>query len=514
MSDAQNASVRPWPVVLLTALGAWLAVVPIMVVVMYFVGNPKTDGTAGLYFVGVMTLSAALVVLRSPTAPIFLDQLAIPSLMVGLGALGVAIDHDLRGLDGRALMLVLATTLAWALPKDWLRVLLGALAAGLLVWLLSDLDCGGRCGNWHLLEYWQLHAVLLGWLGLWGVQRLTHAAWLVPFGAGCLLAALVGLVWVTGSSFLVAGHASLGADTSWGGNPARHAVRQSVSAVLMVGAAAVALWAWPVLRTRAALVQVAVLAAVLTALAWFMPTLGAACLALVVCAAQRHWRLVGACAAAAVWVVGAFYYQLQWPLADKALLLMAAGSVLGGLAWVSHRRVGTAAQVPRDALVSNKARWVITAGVVLTLVVVNVSIWQKQQLIANGQRIYMELMPQDPRSLMQGDFMRLRFAALQAPDPLASLNAQRPRMVVTLDARGIAKPERMHSAEALQPNEKLVQLTRKEGGWVVVTDAWFFQEGQAKRWEAARYGEFRVLPDGQALLVGLADAQLKAIRAD
>ena len=44
------------------------------------------------------------------------------------------------------------------------------------------------------------------------------------------------------------------------------------------------------------------------------------------------------------------------------------------------------------------------------------------------------------------------------------------------------------------------------GDWVVVTDAWYFKEGEAERWEAARFGEFRVLPDGRALLVGMADA--------
>ncbi len=500
------ANPRPWPVVLLTALGAWLAAVPFMVVVGDLVGSPD-NGTVGLYFVGVMALAAALVVLRSPTAPVFLEQLAIPSLMVGLGALGVAIHHDLRGLDGRALMLVSVISLAWALPKDWLRALLGALAAGLAVWLLSDVDCGGRCRHWHLLLYWQLHAVLAVWLGFVGLQRFTHQAWLGPFGAGWLLAALAGLVWVTGSSFLMAGHTSFGAETN---NLGGTAARQSVSALLVVAAAAVALRV-PMLRWG----QVAVLAAVLTVLAWFMPTLGAACLALVVCATQRHWRLVGACAAAAVWVVGAFYYQLQWLLADKALLLVAAGCVLGGLAWVSHRRLGgpDRGRVAAHVL-PGRSQWVIVVAVALTLVVVNVSIWQKQQLIANGQRVYMALMPQDPRSLMQGDFMRLRFDALRAQDPQASLRSQRPRMVVLLDQQGVAKPQRMHSDDqALEPNEKLVQLTRKDGNWIVVTDAWFFAEGQAQRWEAARYGEFRVMPDGQALLVGLADGQLEVIQA-
>ena len=44
-----------------------------------------------------------------------------------------------------------------------------------------------------------------------------------------------------------------------------------------------------------------------------------------------------------------------------------------------------------------------------------------------------------------------------------------------------------------------------------MTDAWYFREGDATRWEAAKFGEFRVEPDGKALLVGLADAQLRGI---
>jgi uncharacterized membrane-anchored protein len=45
-----------------------------------------------------------------------------------------------------------------------------------------------------------------------------------------------------------------------------------------------------------------------------------------------------------------------------------------------------------------------------------------------------------------------------------------------------------------------------------VTDAWFFPEGDGARWSGARFGEFRLLPDGRALLVGMADRELKPIR--
>jgi len=65
----------------------------------------------------------------------------------------------------------------------------------------------------------------------------------------------------------------------------------------------------------------------------------------------------------------------------------------------------------------------------------------------------------------------------------------------------------------LAAGEMRIELTPKGERWMLVSDAWFFRDGDGKRWEAARYGEFRVTPDGKALLVGLADAQLQAISA-
>ena len=40
---------------------------------------------------------------------------------------------------------------------------------------------------------------------------------------------------------------------------------------------------------------------------------------------------------------------------------------------------------------------------------VNFAIWQKQTHLDKGEEIFLELAPVDPRSLMQGDYMALRF---------------------------------------------------------------------------------------------------------
>ena len=56
------------------------------------------------------------------------------------------------------------------------------------------------------------------------------------------------------------------------------------------------------------------------------------------------------------------------------------------------------------------AVWLVGISI---LVAVNYAIWQKEQLLTHGKTVILALAPVDPRSLMQGDYMRLRFQAEQ-----------------------------------------------------------------------------------------------------
>jgi len=50
----------------------------------------------------------------------------------------------------------------------------------------------------------------------------------------------------------------------------------------------------------------------------------------------------------------------------------------------------------------------VLSGLML-LLVVNWSIFERERILKNGQLVILELAPIDPRSLMQGDYMALRF---------------------------------------------------------------------------------------------------------
>lgn len=523
------AAQRPWPVVLLTALGAWFAAVPLLVMVGMLLGDALAHGV-GPYVVGVLVLLGAVVVMRAENTTLFVEQLAVPGLLVGGGTLGMGVYRDFNAVGGSWVMLGVVLGLAVAIPKHWLRVLLGALAAGLLVVALLP-ESNWLHGQSYL--FMVLHGLLALWLlALWLQERASVGVvvGMEPMAAGWLLATLAGLVLLSGNTFLVGGAVGsnevgdvlgwIGGHDRWGWQT--YAMQTGASAMVLAGAVVGAL-AWPTLRQ---FLPWAV-ALVLAALAWFMPLLGPVVLALMVCATTRRWRLATACALATAWIVGSFYYQLRWPLADKALVLVGAATLLGLLAWWDGRRTGTAPEGAGSGVQNGLARrgaglggatgaavWVLLGGTALTLLVANGAIWQKQNLIASGQPLYLALEPVDPRSLMEGDFMRLRFPTVDARELplLQDWGSARPRMVVQLDDRGVATAERMYAnGQPLATNERLLELTPKDGSWVVVTDAWFFKEGQAERWQQARFGEFRVLPDGRALLVGMADAALAPI---
>jgi len=155
------------------------------------------------------------------------------------------------------------------------------------------------------------------------------------------------------------------------------------------------------------------------------------------------------------------------------------------------------------------------------LALVNWSIFSKEQHLAEGRVVYLELAPVDPRSLLQGDYMALRFAlgqAVQRALPRAETDQSRPwrqsveaadgHVVVALDDRNIATFRDLYERQSLAEDEILLRYRVRHGRVKFATNAFYFQEGHAGVYQPARYGRFRVDGHGELLLVGLHDEQL------
>lgn len=178
------------------------------------------------------------------------------------------------------------------------------------------------------------------------------------------------------------------------------------------------------------------------------------------------------------------------------------------------------------------------SGLLLALAVANHGIVQRERILSDGRVLLLELAPIDPRSMMQGDYMALRFAAVDDirnsfyPELRNGGNAKalkqmsvwnndscRPEgchdgyAVFAIDSEGVGRFIREQvAARPIAPGEMAVRY--RERGWReirIASNAWFFPEGQAKRYALAKYGELHINDDGEALLTGLHDADRKRL---
>jgi uncharacterized membrane-anchored protein len=154
----------------------------------------------------------------------------------------------------------------------------------------------------------------------------------------------------------------------------------------------------------------------------------------------------------------------------------------------------------------------LLAGLAI-LVAVNYGIHQREQLLASGRVVLLELAPVDPRSLMQGDYMALRFAAAVAAFGGGRTETQTAdgHLVLRLDGRGVGEFARFDDGSSLAADEVRMRYRVRAGRPKFGTNAFFFEEGTADRYADARYGEIRVDAEGEAILTGLRDRELRPL---
>ena len=149
---------------------------------------------------------------------------------------------------------------------------------------------------------------------------------------------------------------------------------------------------------------------------------------------------------------------------------------------------------------------------VLVVGILNYGVYEKEQIKKNGETLLLELAPVDPRSLMQGDYMRLRYA-LEADIFTEELESHQKRgyMVISPDENNVAQFVRFHKKEDLSTDEKLLHFHQQYRTVRIVPDSFLFQEGHAEYYENAKYGVFKFDDSGNHILVGLADENRQQI---
>ena len=83
----------------MTAFGAWLAAIPLMIALGVGLESVVRHGP-GAYVVAAIVLVVAVLLIRMRGVALFVEQLAVPCLLVGGGLLGYALYRDYSDADG------------------------------------------------------------------------------------------------------------------------------------------------------------------------------------------------------------------------------------------------------------------------------------------------------------------------------------------------------------------------------------------------------------------------------
>lgn len=159
-----------------------------------------------------------------------------------------------------------------------------------------------------------------------------------------------------------------------------------------------------------------------------------------------------------------------------------------------------------------KYKWIlILLNLILLLVYFNYSIAKKEEILKKGQLVLLELAPVDPRSLMQGDYMDLRYKISEGISPEDI--PKRGYCVVRLDSNSVAEKVRFQKdLTPLKEDEYLIEYTASGNRNINIgAESFFFQEGHAQNYENAKYGGVKIDNEGNSLLVGLYNEHLENI---
>ena len=158
---------------------------------------------------------------------------------------------------------------------------------------------------------------------------------------------------------------------------------------------------------------------------------------------------------------------------------------------------------------------IILVNLVLLIGYINWSIVAKEKTLKNGRLVLLELAPVDPRSLIQGDYMSLRYSIAEIP--YKTKISKRGYCIINEDPKHAAKFVRFQDKiEPLKPNEFAIKyFSSGNYGFTNVhlgAESYFFEEGQGEKFDKARYGGLKIDNDGNSVLIGLYDQDYKLIK--
>jgi uncharacterized membrane-anchored protein len=151
---------------------------------------------------------------------------------------------------------------------------------------------------------------------------------------------------------------------------------------------------------------------------------------------------------------------------------------------------------------------VLAVMTAVILAAINIEISGKEKIVRDGTMVLLRLAPRDPRSLLQGDYMALRYSlAAEVMREAGQLDTNDGVAVIELGKLDEASFVGLYDGQQLEAGQILLRYRQRGESVRLASDAYFFQEGTAEEYNGARFGEIRVDAKGDAVLTGLRDSE-------
>lgn len=152
---------------------------------------------------------------------------------------------------------------------------------------------------------------------------------------------------------------------------------------------------------------------------------------------------------------------------------------------------------------------IITFNLILFLFFFGNSIIQKEEIRNTGEFVFLPLLPKDPRSLFQGDYMILRYDWSRLEKE--NVDFKRGCIAYFVENQILIPLRQTESIQDLKPNEKCLRYFQSSYAIKIGAESYFFQEGKGQEYERAKFAGLRIGKNGDKLLVGLFDENKKQI---
>jgi len=501
----------PWYIRFIQGFAGWLAAIFIMAFLAIFFSFLFKKPTGGLVVaLGLLCSVAGYVIIRAKQND-FIDQLGMAFSLCGqlLFSFGIFFFLKINTTTGAFILGVYQLVLAWLIPQYAHRLL--STAFGLFA-LLIGINLAGYYGIGTALI-----AVMFGFIWIKENNWSQHYQKWEPIGLG------IAITIIFSSGFLIAGKHLLRetyqTHTGW---LFEHAelVSSILVALVFINLIVTLLKEYKINFDSKTAILSFVAAAGLVLISFKIYGISTGLLIVLVGFARQRMILIVLGVFSIVSFFSWYYYNLHATLLFKSMVLVAMGFTMLA-SWLifnylynNNKPINTFK--PHRI---NKHHWLGIATILTTLIVINFNINKKETLIETGEVLLLKLAPVDPRSIMQGDYMRLRFdLANEIAIEIRKLNEENTisqyydgKAIVSKDENNIVSFIELYKDQSIEQNQRLMPYKYRNGMVKFTTNAFFFEEGQASHFQQAEYGQFKMSKDGEIILVHMVDKDLNVL---